>query len=89
LKFDLEQDEEKKTIPATEDFSEDEEVIPAAKCEVEISLKVIEGESESCGEGLPDDELVYVEFLRKSGDSMLFGKFLREFSQKCDMFKED
>jgi hypothetical protein len=79
LKFKLEQAEEKKTVPATEDFPEDVEVIPAAVCEVEISLKEIE----------EDEELVYVEFLRKSGDAMLYGKFLREISQKCDMFKEE
>lgn len=79
MKFDLEQAEEKKTVPATEDFSEDEEVTPAAQCEVEINLKEIE----------EDEERVYVEFVRKSGDAMLYGKFLREMSQKCDLFKEE
>ena len=68
LKFELEQAEEKRVVPADEDFSEDEETIPAAQCDVEINLRALDEE---------DSELVYVEFIRKSGDAMLYSNWVK------------
>lgn len=77
LKIDLKVEAQTVKVEADEDFSEGEEDIPAQAASIEINLREV------------DEDKMYCEFVRKSGNAMLFAKFVRDMSVKCDMFKSE
>lgn len=79
MKFDIEGEEEK--VEACEDFS-DEEEIPAKECEVEVNVRSVQKDE--------DDNVTmkYVTFQRKSGDGVVYGKFLKNVCARLELFKQ-
>jgi len=78
MKFDLEQKKQTVKVEADGDFSEGEEEIPEQEASGEVYIR-------SCEH--IDEDTFYVDFVNKSGNKMLFAKFVNDISKNMELMK--
>jgi len=82
MKFDLEQKKQTVKVEADGDFSEGEEEIPEQKASGEVNIRSCEHIEAENGE-----DTFYVDFVNKSGNKMLFAKFVNDISKNMELMK--
>lgn len=79
MKFNLKQEKKTVKVEADGDFSEGEEEIPEQEASGSVNIR-------SCEH--IDEDTFYVDFVNKSGNKMLFAKFVKEISKSMELWKD-